>query len=51
MIGADFPVLAMTYTTLTIVVCLSGIVLGLLGGRRLARWLAARSTPEAEGTA
>lgn len=51
MIGADFPVLAMTYTALTIAVCLSGIVLGLLGGRRLARWLAARSVPEAEGTA
>src|SRR5699024_8236441 len=29
MIGADFPVLGMTYTALTIAVCLSGIVLGL----------------------
>src|SRR5699024_10351370 len=51
MVGADVAVRAMTYTALTIAVCLSGIVLGLLGGRRLARWLAARSVPEAEGTA
>ncbi len=51
MIGADFPVLAMTYTVVTVVVCLSGIVLGLLGGRRLGRWQKARRTAGSEGTA
>ena len=51
MIGADFPVLAMTYTAMTIVVCLSGIVLGLIGGRRLAQRLMARRAADAEGEA
>ncbi|WP_245822926.1 fluoride efflux transporter FluC [Brachybacterium avium] len=51
MIGADFPVLAMTYTAATIVLCLSGIVLGLLGGRRLARWQQARRAADEGGTA
>lgn len=51
MIGADFPVLAMTYTVVTVVLCLSGIVLGLVGGRRLARWQKTRRDPDEEGTA
>ncbi|MDN5599663.1 MAG: fluoride efflux transporter FluC [Brachybacterium sp.] len=50
MIGADFPVLAMTYTLATVIVCLAGIVLGLLGGRRLARRQLARRAADAEGT-
>ena len=37
MIGADFPVLAITYATSTVVLCLGAVVLGLLGGRRLAQ--------------
>lgn len=41
-IGADFPVLALGYAVLTIVVCLGAVVAGLLGGRRIA----ARPAPD-----
>lgn len=51
MIGADFPILAMTYTVITVVLCLSGLVLGLVGGRRLARRRPARREDSTEGTA
>lgn len=43
MIGADFPVLAMVYTLVTVLLCLSGIVLGIVGGRRLGRWQKSRA--------
>lgn len=36
MIGADFPLLALSYAGLTLVLCLGAVVLGLLLGRRLA---------------
>lgn len=36
MIGADFPILAMIYAALTVVLCLAAVVAGMLVGRRLA---------------
>lgn len=36
MIGADFPVFALIYAAVTLVVCLLMVVLGTLAGRRLA---------------
>ncbi|GAA4522498.1 CrcB family protein [Brachybacterium paraconglomeratum] len=36
MIGADFPLLALSYGTVTVVLCLGGMILGLILGRRLA---------------
>lgn len=37
MIGADFPLIAFVYALLTVVLCLGFVVLGLVGGRRLAQ--------------
>lgn len=51
MIGADFPVLAMTYTLLTLLLCLTGVALGLVGGRRLAVRHRARRAAAAGATA
>ena len=50
MIGADFPVPAMTYALVTVALCLGGIVLGLLAGRRIARRIAPRPAAAAEET-
>ena len=36
MIGADFPLLALSYGAATVVLCLGGLILGLVLGRRLA---------------
>ena len=36
-LGADFPVPALGYAVLTVALCLGAVVLGLLGGRRLAQ--------------
>lgn len=43
MIGADAPLLALLYAGLTLVLCLGGVVLGLLLGRRLAERGGARA--------
>ncbi len=37
MIGAGFPLIAFVYALLTVVLCLGLVVLGLVGGRRLAQ--------------
>ena len=36
MIGADFPLVALSYGAATVVLCLGGLILGLILGRRLA---------------
>lgn len=36
MIGADFPLLALSYGAATLVLCLGGLILGMILGRRLA---------------
>ena len=36
MIGADFPLLALSYGAATVVLCLGGLILGLVLGRRVA---------------
>lgn len=51
MLGAGFPVLGMIYTAATVAVCLTGIVLGLVAGRRLARRQPARRAGAPEETA
>lgn len=51
MIGADFAILAMSYAVLTAVLCLAAIVLGLVGGRRLTRWVMARRVQGTEESA
>ncbi|HEX7351462.1 CrcB family protein [Brachybacterium sp.] len=50
-IGADFPILALTYAVLTMGLCLGGVVLGLFGGRRLARGLRDRRAAHGEDAA
>lgn len=47
MIGAGFPLIAFVYALTTLVLCLTCVVVGLVGGRRLARpaAFAARRTP------
>ena len=43
MIGADFPILALIYAGLTLVLCLAAVVAGLLLGHRLAARTEARA--------
>lgn len=50
-IGADFPVLALTYAVVTVVAGLGALVVGLVGGRRLAEHRSPASTGTEEGTA
>ncbi len=42
MIGADFPIIALSYAVLTIVLCLVAVVVGMLGARGIARRMSAR---------
>lgn len=48
MIGADFPIIALAYASVTIVLCLGAVVLGLIGARRIARRAMARRSREPE---
>ena len=50
MIGADFAILAMIYAVVTVALCLTGIVLGMVGGRRVTRRFMVRRG-ETAGTA
>jgi fluoride exporter len=50
-IGADFPVLALAYAGLTVVLCLGAVVVGLLGGRRIALRGSGRAVPDEEAGA
>lgn len=50
-IGADFPVLALTYAGLTVLLCLGAVVAGLVGGRRLALRGSGRAAPDEEADA
>lgn len=36
MLGADFPIYALTYAVLTVVSCIGSVVIGLFGGKRVA---------------
>ncbi len=45
MVGADFPIIALVYASLTIVLCLGAVTAGLVLARRIARRLPTARTP------